>query len=417
MIRSVLLLSALLLLALPAAWAQAPPGYLYDEAKVPEYRLPDPLRGLASAADWPQRRSELRELFAEQVYGRVPSSVKAQVEWEIVEGPSEAFGGWREQIHLWPFGKGKPPRLDLLLYRPKREGPVPLFLGMNFYGNQTVYPDPAIALASGWVATNKGLGIDGHRATEASRGARASRWPVEVILQRGYGLCTLYYGDVDPDRDDFSDGVHSLFLGPDQQRSEDGWGSLAAWAWALSRVQDVLVQHPKIDNQRVAVMGHSRLGKTALWAGANDTRFGMVISNDSGCGGAALSRRKFGETLERINSQFPHWFCMNFHRYNGREQELPLDQNMLLALIAPRPLYVASASADLWADPRGEYLAAKEASKVYQFLGVSGLPEGSDPRPGEVRSGLVSYHLRPGRHDLTLWDWNRFMDAADQRLK
>lgn len=400
------------------AAAQAPPGFLYDESKVAPYELPPVLisaegNKVTTLAQWQRRRAEIFDLFEQQVYGAVPDQVKPDVSWRRIEGPTEVFGGlgWREQLRLMPLGP-KGPGYDILLYRPNSEGSVPCFLGMNFYGNQTVYPDPAIRLARGWVASNESLGIDGNVATEESRGARASRWPVEALLKRGYALCTLYYGDVDPDREDFEDGVHALFAPP--QKNE--WGSIAAWAWALSRVQDMLEEHEEINADQVVVMGHSRLGKTALWAGACDERFAMVISNNSGCGGAALSRRKFGETVERINTRFPHWFCKNFQVYNGREEALPVDQHQLMALIAPRPLYVASAAADLWADPRGEFLSLVEAGSVYRLFGNQGLLSEQMPEPGGVISGRVSYHLRPGRHDLTLWDWNRFMDVADRAL-
>lgn len=402
------------------ALAQAPEGFLYDEDQVPNYSLPPILESGQGAAHWWRlRRLELLRLFEAEVYGRTPTTVE-QPFWERVEGPTPCFNGKavRQQVALWPLGKPRGLRLDLLLYLPAGEQPAPTFLGMNFYGNQTVYPDPDILLARGWVARNESLGIPANRATEESRGARAGRWPIEAVVARGYGVCTLYYGDVDPDRPDFNDGVHPYFYEPDQKRpGPDEWGSIGAWAWGLSRVMDYLEQEERVDGKRVIVMGHSRLGKTALWAGAQDQRFAMVISNNSGCGGAALSRRRFGETVERINTQFPHWFCANFHKFNGREDSLPVDQHQLLALIAPRPLYVTSASADLWADPRGEFLATQEAGRLYRELGQEGLPPDSTlPAPGGVLQGMVSYHLRSGRHDLTLWDWNRFMDAADQLL-
>lgn len=389
-----LLFAVLLATTLPTL-AQAPEGYLYDEELVPKYNLPN-------FND--KSREEWLTLFSDQVYGKVPDFPWRE-EWRRVEGPTEVFNGlgWREQ---WVVSPLEGLELDVLLYRPTTEAPV--FLGMNFYGNQTVYPDPDIRLARGWVDNNAGIGIEKHQATDASRGARASRWPVEMILKRGYGLCTLYYGDVDPDRNDFTDGVHALTGAP----GKDEWGSIAAWAWGLSRVNDMLQKRSDVTG--VIAIGHSRLGKTALWAGAQDERFAMVVSNDSGCGGAALSKRRFGETVERINESFPHWFCKNFHQYSNREDDLPLDQHILLSLIAPRPLYVASASADLWADPRGEFLSTLEAAKVSSAVD---LPTWEMPEPGEVVQGQVSYHLRAGRHDLTLWDWMRFMDAADQQLR
>ncbi len=420
---SAFLLLFLLSVVLPLAGQEVN----YDESKVPAYVLPDPLvmeNGMQVTTPeqwWQQRRPELLRLFEENVYGRVPGHLQ-HLAFRVRSVNRQALDGQaiRKQVTVLFTGKENGPAMDLLIYIPKNaKRPCPAFLGLNFYGNQTICSDTGIYLARPWVRNNEAFGITDNRATEASRGVRASRWPVEMILRRGYALVTAYYGDIDPDFDDgFQNGVHPLFYKDQQKKpAPDEWGSIAAWAWGLSRAMDYLEKDGDIDVQRVAVMGHSRLGKTALWAAAEDTRFAMAISSMSGCGGAALSRRRYGETVERINRVFPHWFCDNFNKYNNNEDALPVDQHELIALIAPRPVYISAAVEDRWADPKGMFLAARYATPVYHLLGKTGLPDDAEMIPGKPVMGTIGFHLRPGKHDVTLYDWQQFLLFADKFLK
>ena len=415
----------------PDALAQRP-GSNSDEAKVRPYTLPDPLvmadgRKVTTREMWfNERRPELLRIFQAEVYGAVPEPPRPiKPTFKVHSEDKEALGGTavRREVTIVFSDEPNGPRMDLLIYMPKVAGPshrVPAFLGLNFSGNHTVHRDPGITLSRQWMRNDARKGITDHRATAATRGSETSQWSVERIIARGYAVATAYYGDIDPDFDDgFQNGIHPLFYRSGRNRPADGeWGSIAAWAWGLSRALDYLETVPEIDAKKVVLMGHSRLGKTALWAGASDPRFAIVISNDSGAGGAALSRRIFGETAAHLNTSFPHWFCANFHKYSDHEDRMPVDQHELIALIAPRPVLVCSAEQDLWADPKGEFLSALAADPVYRLLGTDGLAIKEMPKPAVnslVRS-TIGYRIRPGQHDVTPDDWEAFLNFADHHF-
>jgi len=419
-----LVLCSVLLISFAAQQQRPEPNY--DESKVPQYSLPDPLvlldgQKVTSPKIWREkRRAEILHFFEENVYGRTPTK-RIAVKPEVVSTDKAALNGKavRKEVTLYFTADKAGPRMDLLMYLPANaKGRVPVFLGLGFTGNEGVNPDPGIRLSTQWARTG-GPGVVNNRATEASRGAAASRWPVDKILDRGYGLVTAYYGDLDPDFDDgFQNGIHPLFYRPGQTRPEPNeWGSIGAWAWGLSRAMDYVETDKAVDAKRVAVLGHSRLGKTALWAGAQDERFAAVISNDSGEGGAAISRRPFGETVELINLNFPHWFCANYRKYNQAVDQLPVDQHMLVALIAPRPVYVASAEEDRWADPKGEFLSLVHADPVYRLLRTEGFGVTDMPPVNQPVGKMNRYHARTGKHNITDYDWDQYLSFAEKQLR
>lgn len=404
-----------------------PAGANYDESKVPQYTLPDPLRlengkRVTDAQTWRNsRRPEILKLFETHVYGRSPGRPQ-KMHFETLNIDRDALGGQatRKEVRIYFSDRKDGPKMDLLIYQPNdATSPAPVFLGLNFAGNHTIHTDPGITLGDVWNRPSKGQALVRKKADESTRGQNSRRWPVEEIVGRGYALATVYYGDISPDAaNSLHLGVHQLYDKERKEPSADGWGAIGAWAWGLSRAVDYLETDRDLDPKRIAVLGHSRLGKTSLWAGAQDQRFAIVISNNSGCGGAALSRRQFGETVHRINTSFPHWFCGNFKNFNNNEGELPVDQHLLLALAAPRPVYVASAEEDLWADPRGEFLAAKHAEPVFELLSAGGLGASEMPPVNHpVTGGGLGYHIRSGKHDVTKYDWEQYLNFADKHFR
>lgn len=439
MLPRILLLAFLFTAALPAE--DFKPNY--DESKVPQYTLPDPLKcddgtEVTTKELWKtKRRPELIHLFETQVYGKAPGRPESQTA-ELIEEDENSLGGiaTRRQVRIHLENNGKKHSMDLLIYLPKRKRKTSpdkpslapsLFLGLNFGGNHTVHADPAILLPTSWVRGIPGSDAKDNKASEKDRGWQESRWQIEKVIKAGYATATMYYGDIDPDFDDhFQNGVHTLFRKEGGDWPADNWGSIAAWAWGLSRIMDYFETDPALAKFKVILHGHSRLGKTALWAGALDERFDLVISNNSGCGGAALSVRAYGETVGRINRVFPHWFCDNYSKYNENEAACPVDQHELIALIAPRPVYIASAEEDRWADPKGEFLAAVGAHSVYLLNGTpsfesheffNGIPSTEMPPVNQpLLRGNIGYHIRSGNHDVTDYDWTQFIEFTRGRF-
>jgi hypothetical protein len=419
----------------PDASAQPPKEeFNYDEAKVQAYTLPDLLiipegggpdgEAVSSPEAWRTiARARWLGLLESTEYGRLLPAVPVTAE-AIERGPGPD-GSTRIQARL-RLGHGPDaPATEVLLYLPspsRGDTPerLPTFLHLNFGGNHAESSDPAVRIPSGWVPNGKDTGVDDNHAKVSSRGTLASRWPVKLLHDRGYATATAYCGDVFPDHADGrkESALPSLgyAVGDERMVSGDEPGAISTWAWQLSRILDWLVTLPEIDPTRVIVVGHSRLGKTALWAGAGDERFAMVVSNESGCGGAALERRNYGETVKRITTSFPHWFAPTFATYADRETELPIDQHVVLAMTAPRPLYVSSAVEDRWADPRGEFLAAVAASPVWELFGKVGLGTDTYPAVDTAIGSSIGYHVRSGPHDITAVDWGHFADFATRVL-
>jgi (4-O-methyl)-D-glucuronate---lignin esterase len=401
-------------------FAQKPPAANYDESKAGTFTLPDPLvftngKPVLNAADWAKRRSELLELFAADVYGHTPKPPKG-IHYRVFDVDNHALGGKaiRKQIIIYFSSRKDEPQEDLLLYLPSGVSkPVPVILSLNFHGNQAVTSDPGVKLANLWDPKTRAR----VRATEQSRGSD-HEFDVLKVLERGYGFATIYYQDIEPDFDGgYAHGIRPLFFKRGQTTpAPDDWGAIGAWAYGLSRAMDYLEKEKGVDAKRVAVMGHSRLGKTALWAGAQDTRFAMVLSSCSGEGGASLMRRNYGETIPSMMINFPFWFCANLRKYADPITDLPVDSHELIALIAPRPVYVTAAEEDRWADPKGEFLACVAAGPVYRLLGAADLGTDEMPALNQPIQHTIAFHIRDGVHTVTAFDWDQFLSFADKHL-
>ncbi|HVG14904.1 MAG TPA: hypothetical protein VM935_08085 [Chitinophagaceae bacterium] len=387
-------LKILLLLFLPCTTALA---QNYDEVKVPAYTLPPVLKSPTGnlAKDkkaWEEsRRKEILTLFEDHVYGKMPVDYDS-LSFKIRNENKQAMKGKAHlkevAISIW---KGPASVvINLTLFTPNNKRKAPVFLLIN---NRS------------------------KRNTEPSRDTVSQFWPAEQVIDSGYGIAAFHVSDAAPDdKNNYVKGVLALY--PNEINSASGMKAIGAWAWAARRVMDYFEKDKEVDAGNVYIVGHSRGGKAALWAGAHDRRFAMVFSNCSGNTGAALSRRKFGETIARINTSFPHWFTDNYKKYNDNEAALPVDQHMLLALMAPRPLYVTNASKDLWADPTGTFLSLKTAGASYALYGKKApLPSTPPAINSPIFQSILGYHNREGIHDLTSYDWNNFIRFASFHLK
>ncbi|MGC6426796.1 MAG: dienelactone hydrolase family protein [Akkermansiaceae bacterium] len=347
-----------------------------------------------SVEDWEKKvRPETYRFFETQIYGKAPLEKPPFLIFSEEEPDPKAMNGLAtKRVVTISYGN-----------TPKNSGQL---RAVFFVPNEVSKPAPAFILIC-----NRGF-----EEIDPKRTDWTGFWPADEIVKRGYVAAAFFNGDADPDEaDDFKKGIHAVFPTEDDGSS---WGTIAAWGWGASRILDFFKTIPEIDEKKVAVIGHSRGGKAALWAGARDERFALTISNNSGCTGAALAKRKQGETVERINTVFPHWFCGNYSKWNAREDEMPYDQHQLVALIAPRLVYVASAEKDRWADPEGEFLAAKLAGPVYELFGKKGVGSEKMPEVGKpLHTGSIGYHIREGKHNLRSDDWGYYMDFADRHWK
>ena len=359
-------------------------------------RLPD----LPEAATWAERRALTIGLFETNVYGHSPPLDAVITESGVRVQRSTVH----ESVQIRQSGvrmvrDGRSHGLDLAVFLPLGARPWATVLALNSDGNHTASPDPDLTMPGAWVPDRAQAATAAHVASTRGRGALASSWPVEMLTAAGVAVATVYAGDIAPDdpAQRHAAVTHTLGLAI----GSAPMGTIGAWAWGLRAVGRHLRGLPELAGSRLVVLGHSRLGKAALWAAAQDEVFDAVVSNDSGCGGAALSRRDVGESVEAITTSFPHWFTPAFGGYAGREDDLPIDQHLLLAAVAPRAVYVGSALADEWADPQGEYEAVLAAAPIHRAYG----------------GGAIGYHLRPGPHGLTEEDWAHYLTFFSAHLR
>jgi hypothetical protein len=393
----------------------------YDENKVGSYALPDPLvlnngKPVRDARTWlEKRRPEIVKLFEENEYGRSPGR-PADMTFDVFDKDTPAFDGKavRRQVTIRFSKDPKGPKMDLLIYTPAAaRTPVPLLLSIGFSANSnTVKDDPGVRVGEVWDRD--------HKKVPANQGRSFGGTNVVRLLDAGFGFAAFYYGDVDPDfAEGLPFGVRSLYLKPGQSAPPPGeWGAIGAWAWGISRAIDYLETDKAVDAKRIAITGVSRLGKTVMWAGAHDTRVALVIASCSGEGGAALSRRNYGETIAHLTAptRYPYQFAANYARYAEHVDRFPVDANMLVALIAPRPLLLQTGNTDYWSDPKGEFLAAVAAGPVYRLLGKQGLDTTEMPSAGQAIMHDIGYLMHDGGHGVIPLDWDTYLEFMKMHL-
>lgn len=402
------------------AYRQDPPTANYDESKVGTYTLPDPLiftdgKPVKSARDWTRRRPELLRLFEQNMFGARPAA-PGKLVYDVFDTDRNAFGGKaiRKQIDIYFSDNKSGPKESVLLYIPaSAPKPVPVILTLSFSVNQTAANDPNIRAGTMWNSRTK----EKQEPPADLRGRGQAE--TERVLARGYAYATVCYTDIEPDfNGGYPHGIRPLFVKPGQDGPGPGeWGAIGAWSYGMSRVMDYLEKDGDVNARKVALLGHSRLGKTALWTGAQDPRFAVILSSCSGEGGASLQRRNYGETVKDLIARFPYWFCKNYEKFKDQWDKLPVDAHELIALNAPRPVYITGAEDDKWADPKGEFLACVAAGPVYKVLGASDLGTSQMPGLNQPIMKTLAYHYRTGKHAVTDYDWEQFLKFADMHLK
>ncbi len=416
------------LIKLSLAQTQAPPAVVagfpvnYDESQIPPYTLPDLLtlengQKITDAKSWTEkRRPELLEAIAALQYGKTPPAPET-IEYDVLENQGEAFNGKaiRKQVRIYLTENSKDHPMDLLIYLPKNASkPTPVFFTISFTANNQTVDDPEVRIGEIW---NR----DGQKV-KADEPSRFRPTNVEQFIDEGYGFATVYYGDIDPDfKGGFEHGIRKEFLkSGETQPKNDEWGTISAWSWGLSRAMDYFEKDAQIDEDRIALMGVSRLGKTVLWTGIRDTRFKMIVASCSGEGGAALARRDYGENIKHMSdsSRYGYQFATNYHEYSTHVEDFPFDAHSLVAMIAPRPLLLQTGNTDYWSDPKGEFLAAQEASKVYELFGENGPEDNEMPSAGDtsLTENKLGYFMHDGGHGTIPTDYPVFIQFIKRFL-